>query len=62
MREHFALLGRTPRMGKRREAWGRGFRSLPVGEYMIVYVVAKPGVQIKRVVHGRRDLPRLFVQ
>jgi plasmid stabilization system protein ParE len=35
-------------------------RSFPVGEYIILYCVEGSEVFILRVVHGRRDLEKLF--
>jgi toxin ParE1/3/4 len=56
----FRSLGRNPSMGRERGDIRLGLRSFPVGEYLILYRVASPGVRIVRVVHGRRDLARLF--
>lgn len=37
-----------------------GYRSFPVGEYVIVYAVEAEDVLILRVAHGRRDIEALF--
>ena len=37
-----------------------GYRSLAVGEYVIVYCVENEDVLIFRVVHGHRQLHALF--
>ena len=48
-------------MGRSREEdFGPGYRSLAVGEYVIVYCVENEDVLVLRVVHGRRQLEALF--
>jgi toxin ParE1/3/4 len=55
------MLGRFPRVGRSRERdLGPGYRSLAVGEYVIVYYLEDDDVLILRAVHGRRDLESLF--
>jgi plasmid stabilization system protein ParE len=44
----------------REEDFGPGYRSLAVGEYVIVYCVENDYALILRVVHGRRELEALF--
>jgi toxin ParE1/3/4 len=51
----FPYIGRT-----REEDFGRGYRSLAAGEYVIVYCIENGDALILRVVHGRRNLERLF--
>jgi toxin ParE1/3/4 len=59
--DRFFTLARFPYMGRSREEdFGPGCRSLPVGEYVIVYGVENEDVLILRVVHGRRQLEALF--
>ena len=57
---HFALLGKNPYAGRSREDLRTGYRSFPVGQYLILYSVAEPGVRIMQVLHGRRDIAALF--
>ena len=57
---YFALLGDNPHAGRRREDLRQGYRSFPVGEYLIFYRIVDPGIQILHVVHGRRDLASLL--
>jgi toxin ParE1/3/4 len=59
---HFRILGTNPYIGRRRDELRLGYRSFPVGEYQILYRVAKPGVNILHVGHGRRDLGSLFAR
>jgi toxin ParE1/3/4 len=59
--ERFFLLAGHPYLGRARDDdFGIGLRSFPVGEYVIVYLVADKDVLILRVVHGRRDMEELF--
>ena len=55
--DRFFTLSRFPHIGRsRHEDFGPGYRSLTVGEYVIVYCVEEDDVLILRVVHGRRQL------
>ena len=58
--QHFQLLGDNPRAGRCRDELRLGYRSFPVGNYLIFYRIMEPGVAVIRVVHGRRDLDTLF--
>ena len=57
---YFALLGDNPYAGRRRNDLRAGYRSFPVREYLVFYRIAEPGVQILRIVDGRRDIASLF--
>jgi toxin ParE1/3/4 len=57
---HFRLLGDVPHAGRRRDELRRGYRSFPVGEYLILYRITGPGVCIMHVVYGRRNLETSF--
>ena len=57
---YFGLLGANPRAGRPRDELRPGYRSFPVGEYLILYRIMEPGVCIMHVVHGRRDIEALF--
>ena len=54
------LLARFPGMGTSRDDLSPGLRSFPVGDYLLLYRRAKGGIELLRVVHGARDLRRLF--
>ncbi|HEY3846175.1 MAG TPA: type II toxin-antitoxin system RelE/ParE family toxin [Acetobacteraceae bacterium] len=57
----FYLLASHPHLGRARDDdLGRGRRSFPVGEYIIIYRVVGADVRVLRVVHGRRNLAALF--
>jgi toxin ParE1/3/4 len=47
-----------PHAGRTRNEIRPGYRSFPVGEYLIFYRVMEPGVRIMHVVHGRMDFGR----
>ena len=53
-------LPENPRMGPARDDIRRGLRYLVSSTFLILYQVAEGGVEIVRVVHGRRDLFGLF--
>jgi|SRR5215475_15199357 len=58
--ERFPLLASTPGMGLAREEFAPGLRSFPVSDYLIFYRRARGRIDIVRVLHGSRDLPRFF--
>jgi toxin ParE1/3/4 len=45
-----------PRSGRQRLELRPSLRSVPVGDYLILYYPLKDGVQVERVLHGSRDL------
>jgi toxin ParE1/3/4 len=49
----------TPLIGQRDDAVG-GRRRLVASPYLIIYELAAEEIRIVRIVHGARDLPRLF--
>lgn len=57
---NFRLLGDFPRAGRRRDEFRRGYRSFPVGEYLIFYRIARTHIAVMRVLHGRRNLEAVF--
>jgi len=56
------MLARYPYLGRSREEDLRpGLRSFPVGDYLIIHRIAEDEmVQILHVVHGSRDIEKLF--
>jgi toxin ParE1/3/4 len=59
--DRFVALAAFPYIGRARdEDFGPGYRSLAVGEYVIAYCIENADVLILRVVHGRRNLEKLF--
>ena len=59
--DRILALARFPYIGRSREDdFGSGYRSLSVGEYVIVYQIEGEDVLVSRVVRGRRQLEALF--
>ncbi|MBW3540375.1 MAG: type II toxin-antitoxin system RelE/ParE family toxin [Planctomycetes bacterium] len=55
-----SFLAENPRVGLAREDLLPGLRLFPCGNYAIGFRVINDGVEIVRVVDGRRDLSALF--
>ena len=49
-----------PAMGAPRDSLAPGLRSFPVGRYLVFYRPIPDGIEVARILHGARDLPRLF--
>jgi toxin ParE1/3/4 len=45
-----------PEMGRRREEFGREYRSFVVGDYVVFYRILGETIEISRVLHGSRNL------
>jgi len=58
--ERCELLSRHPAAGEDRSELRPGIRSLPVGNYLVFYRPAENGIEVIRVLHGARDVPRFF--
>jgi toxin ParE1/3/4 len=54
------VLSRFPGMGRARDDLASGLRTYPVGNYLLMYRAMKGGIELVRVVHGARNLRRLF--
>ena len=54
------LLSEFPGLGAQRDELAAGVRSLPVGNYLIFYRPIDGGIEVVRVVHGARNLRRIF--
>jgi len=54
------LLAEQPGLGARRDHIREGMRLWTVGVYLILYQSRGVNVEIVRIVHGRRDLNRIF--
>ena len=50
----------NPQMGPSRDEIGSGLRYLVSGSYLVLYRTLGDDIEIVRLVHGRRDLYRLF--
>jgi len=60
--DRFPLLARFPDIGQQRDDLRKGLRSFPVGNYIIFYQRQAEGILIVRVLHGARDIGRLFAE
>jgi toxin ParE1/3/4 len=56
----FKFLGRNPYAGELRDEIRPGLRVFSVGNYVVCFERAEPGVRIIRVLHGARDFEALF--
>ena len=57
----FSRLARNPYMGRKRDDIRPGYRSFPVGSYIVFYrLIGTDEILVLRVVHGRRDLEQIF--
>ena len=54
------MLANSPGIGRERDELSKGLRSFPVGKYMLFYRRRKSGIQLVRVLHGARNLKRIF--
>jgi toxin ParE1/3/4 len=53
-------LAEHPGIGAKRDELRPGFRSYPVGNYLIIYLPRDGGVEVLRVLHGAQNLGRIF--
>lgn len=60
LRQRFRRLAETPGMGRARDDLAPDLRSLAVGDYLIFYRERSGGIQIVHVLHGARDIERIF--
>jgi len=60
--DRFSELLDAPGIGRKREELAPGLRSSRVGDYLIFYRMSGNCLEIIHVLHGARDLPRLFQQ
>lgn len=58
--EKCRLLTDSPKIGIERPVFLPRIRSFPVGNYVIFYRQAKGGIEVARVLSGRRDIPSIF--
>ena len=53
-------IARSPYIGRTRDELLPGLRSFPFKEYLIFYYPLKNGIEVVRVLGGRRDIERIF--
>jgi toxin ParE1/3/4 len=58
--QKFTLLAQFPYLGHERPELATELRSFPVGRYLIFYRPQKDGIIVIRVIHGARNLRRIF--
>jgi toxin ParE1/3/4 len=56
----FLTIAGQPSMGRSRDELAAGIRSLAVGKYVIYYRRVGRAVRILRLLHGARDIEKLF--
>ena len=57
----FSLLSGNPYLGRRRDDLRPGYRSFPMGDYVVIYRIAAEGdVLILRIIRGSRDIVALL--
>ena len=49
-----------PGIGTRRRRYGENVRSFPVFSYILFYREIDDGIELWRVIHGKRNIPRLL--
>lgn len=55
------MLGRLPEAGRRRDDLHQGLRYCPLESYLIFYSVSEAAIEVRRVLHGARNiLPEFF--
>ena len=60
LRVECGRLATAPHRGRLRPEFAIDLRSYRVGNYFIFYFPTKTGIEVARVLHGARDLPRVF--
>ena len=58
--EKLRMLARWPNAGQLRPELAPSLRSFPVGQYLMFYSVLDGGIALVRVIHGARDVRRIF--
>src|SRR4051794_24444768 len=53
-------LAEQPGIGRSRDDLGEGLYSLPVASHVIFYRLMKGGIEVVRVLHGKRDIDAIF--
>jgi toxin ParE1/3/4 len=60
LREKANAIAQMPRIYRLRPDFGPDLRSAVLGKYLLVFRIVPEGIEILHVVHGARDLTRLF--
>lgn len=51
-----------PRMGRRRDELRQGWRSVVENPYVIFYREIENGIELMRIIHGSRDIPKALAE
>ena len=62
LNDSMAKLATHPLMGKDRSLYRSNLRAWPVGSYLIFYEPIPNGIDVIRVLHGKRDIARVLGQ
>jgi toxin ParE1/3/4 len=54
------MLAEAPGVGSRRDELRSELRSFTVGEYILFYRPISNGIELVRILHGKRDIPDEF--
>ena len=54
------LLATQPLLGCARDELAPGIRSFPFGRYLVFYLPISDGIDVVRVLHGTRDVDKVF--
>jgi toxin ParE1/3/4 len=60
LQNQFILLRDNPRIGRERNNYLVGLRSFVFKNYFIFYITRDGGIDILRILHGARDIERIF--
>lgn len=58
--EQLNILAQNPMAGESRPDLGQSTRAFPIGNYVIFYRPIDDGIEVSRVLHSARDIPRIF--
>lgn len=58
--ERCRTLAQFPNLGVSRDELHPGLRSLPVGKYLIFYLIIEGGIEVVRVLPGMMDIDAFF--
>ena len=61
IRERLQVLAEQPLIGRERPEFGQDARSVPHGDYLVIYRPTAAGVGVARIARGRRDLSRIRI-
>lgn len=60
LQDKAAQIAHRPQTCRPRDDLAPGLRSAPVGNYLIFFRIIEEGIEVIRVLHGARDLPKLI--